>query len=100
VSQRTREFGIRLALGAHPGEVLGLVMRRGLALVAAGLVAGIVAAMFATELLAGALYGVDRLDLATFLGVSAVLLAVAMLASYLPARRATLVDPIRALRSE
>ena len=100
VAQRTREFGIRLALGARPGEVLGLVMRGGLTLVATGLAAGILAAGFATEVLAGALYGVDRLDPATFLGVAAVLLAVAMLASYLPARRATLVDPIRALRSE
>ena len=100
VAQRTREFGIRLALGARPRQVLGLVMRGGLRLVAAGLVAGILAAGFATELLAGALYGVDRLDPATFLGVAAVLLAVAMLASYLPARRATRVDPIRALRSE
>jgi len=100
VAQRTREFGIRLALGARPGEVLGLVMGRGLMLVAAGLAIGIVAAGFATQLLAGALYGVDRLDPATFAGVAAVLLAVAMLASYLPARRATLVDPISALRSE
>ena len=70
VAQRTREFGIRLALGARPGEVLGLVMRGGLALVAAGLAAGILAAGFATEVLAGALYGVDRLDPATFLGVA------------------------------
>ena len=100
VAQRTREFGIRLALGARPGEVLGLVMRGGLALVAVGLAAGIVAAMFATRLLAGALYGVNRLDPATFGGVAAVLLAAGMLASYLPARRATRVDPIGALRSE
>jgi predicted permease len=100
VAQRTREFGIRLALGARPGEVLAHVMRGGLMLVAIGLGAGILAAGFATDVLAGALYGVDRLDPATFLGVAAVLLAVAMLASYLPARRATRVDPIRALRSE
>jgi len=100
VAQRTREFGIRLALGARPGEVLGLVMRGGLALVAVGLAAGIAAAMFATRLLAGALYGVNRLDPATFGGVAAVLLAAGMLASYLPARRATRVDPIGALRSE
>jgi putative ABC transport system permease protein len=100
VAQRTREFGIRLALGARPGEVLGLVMRGGLALVAIGLAAGIVAAIFATRLLAGALYGVNRLDPATFGGVAAVLLAAGMLASYLPARRATRVDPIGALRSE
>jgi putative ABC transport system permease protein len=100
VAQRTREFGIRLALGARPGELRSLVMRGALALVAAGLVLGILAAGFATELLASALYGVNRLDPATFTGVAAVLLAVAMLASYLPARRATRVDPMRALRAE
>ena len=100
VAQRTREFGIRLALGATPGGVRRLVMRGGLALVVAGLAAGVVAAAFATELLAGTLYGVDRLDPVTFAGVAVMLLLVAMLASYLPARRATRVDPIRALRCE
>jgi putative ABC transport system permease protein len=100
VAQRTREFGIRLALGARPGAVLGLVLRRAVALVAAGLIAGIAAGAFATRLLAGALYGVDPLDPPTFAAVAAVLFTVAMFASYLPARRATRVDAIRALRSE
>ena len=100
VAQRTREFGIRLALGARPAEVRRLVMRGGLVLVAVGLAIGVVAAAFATELLTGALYGVNRLDPATFIAVAAVLLGVSALASYLPARRATRVDPMRALRSE
>jgi putative ABC transport system permease protein len=100
VAQRTREFGIRLALGARPGAVLGLVLRGAVALVGAGLIAGIVAGAFATRLLAGALYGIDPLDPATFAAVAAVLVGVAMLASYVPARRATRVDPIGALRSE
>jgi ABC-type antimicrobial peptide transport system permease subunit len=100
VAQRTREFGIRLALGARPGAVLGLVLRRAVALVAAGLIAGIAAGALATRLLAGALYGVDPLDPPTFATVAAILFTVAMFASYLPARRATRVDPIRALRSE
>jgi len=100
VAQRTREFGIRLALGARPGEMLALVMRGGLGLVGAGLVAGVVGGAFATRLLAGALYGVDPLDPTTFVGVAALLIAVAMFASYVPARRATRVDPMLALRTE
>ena len=100
VAQRTREFGIRLALGARPGQVLGLVLRGGLALIAAGLIVGIVAGALATRLLASTLYGVDPLDPPTFGGVAAMLAAVAMVASYVPARRATRVDPIAALRSE
>jgi ABC-type antimicrobial peptide transport system permease subunit len=99
VAQRTREFVIRLALGARPGELRRLVMRGGLAMVAAGLVVGILAAAFATRLLATALDGVNRLDPATFAGVALVLLAVATLASSLPARRATRIDPITAIDS-
>jgi putative ABC transport system permease protein len=100
VAQRTREFGIRLALGARPGEVLGMVVKSGLALAGIGLTVGIVLAVFATRLLASALHGVDPLDPITFGAVTAMLLVVATLASYLPARRATRVDPIRALRTE
>jgi putative ABC transport system permease protein len=100
VAQRTREFGIRLALGARPGEVLGLVLRGGLALIAVGLMVGVVASCFATRLLTSALYSVDPLDPATFASVAATLVAVAIAASYVPARRATRVDPITALRSE
>ena len=100
VAQRTREFGIRLALGARPGEVLALVLRGGMTLVAVGLIGGVAAGAFATRLLASTLYGVGPLDPATFAAVSAVLVAVALVASYVPARRATQVDPIAALRSE
>ena len=100
VAQRTREFGIRLALGARPGEVLGLVLRGGLTLVAAGLIVGVVAGALASRVLASTLYGVDPLDPSTFAGVAAMLVTVGVVASYVPARRATLVDPIAALRSE
>jgi predicted permease len=100
VAQRTREFGIRLALGARSGELLGMVVKNGLALAGIGLAVGIVLAGFATRLLASTLHGVDPLDPITFGAVTAVLLVVATLASYLPARRATRVDPIRALRTE
>ena len=100
VAQRTREFGIRLALGASPDEVLRVVVRSGMALAGIGLLVGIVAAAVATRLLAGALNGIDPFDPLTFSVVAAVLGVVAMLASYLPARRATRVDPIRALRVE
>jgi len=100
VAQRTRELGIRLALGARPVEVLALVLRGGLVLIVSGLAAGIVAGAFASRLLASALYGVSPLDPVTFAAVAAVLLSVATLASYLPARRATRIDPIAALRSE
>ena len=75
-------------------------MRSGLALIVAGLIVGVVAGALATRLLASALYGVDPLDPPTFAGVAAMLVTVAMVASYVPARRATRVDPIAALRSE
>jgi putative ABC transport system permease protein len=100
VAQRTREFGIRLALGARSGEVLGMVVRRGLALAGIGLAVGVVMAAFAARLLATALHGIDPFDPVTFGAVAAVLFVVAMVASYVPARRATRVDPISALRTE
>ena len=100
VAHRTREFGIRLALGARSSEVLGMVVRSGLALAGIGLAVGIVMAALAARLLATALHGIDPLDPVTFGAVAAVLFVVAMVASYVPARRATRVDPIRALRVE
>jgi len=100
VAQRTREFGIRLALGARSGEVLGMVVRSGLALAGIGLAVGVVMAALVTRLLATALHGIDPLDPVTFGAVAAVLFVVAMVASYVPARRATRVDPISALRTE
>ena len=100
VTQRTRELGVRVALGASTGEVLGLVLRQGVRLALAGVAIGLVAALLLTRVMRTMLFGVGATDPATFVLVPLVLLAVAALASYLPARRATRVDPIEALRSE
>ena len=100
VAQRTRELGIRVALGASGGQVLALVMRRGLALTATGVLAGVLAALAATRLLASLLFGVGAADPLTFVVVSLTLLGVAALACWLPARRAARVDPVVALRAE
>jgi len=100
VAQRTREFGIRLALGARPREVLHLVLRNAMRLAGAGIAAGIVAAAFATRLLGSALYEIRPLDPLTFAAVAATLVAVALAASFVPAHRATRVDPIQALRTD
>ncbi len=100
VSQRTREIGIRVAIGARPADVLASIMRQGLGLAVIGLVAGLAAALASTRLVANLLYGVAPTDLATFLAVPALLLLVSAAATYLPARRALRVDPLTALRSE
>jgi putative ABC transport system permease protein len=100
VSQRTREFGIRVALGATPKSVAGLVVRRGVALALVGVVAGIAVASLATRTLQGLLFGVQPLDAITFVTVSLLLGGVATLASWLPARRAARVDPVIAMRAE
>ena len=100
VAGRRHEFGVRLALGAAPGDVLRLVIRQGMTLAVAGLAIGIVVALWATRFLSALLFGVAPIDAATFLGVTAVLGAVALLACYLPARRATRADPVGALRQE
>ncbi len=100
VGQRTREIGVRLALGAGRGEVLRLVVGQGMRPVAAGLAVGVLLAAGTTRLLASYLFGVSPLDAVTYGGVGIILVTVALTASYLPARRAAATDPVRALRAE
>jgi ABC-type antimicrobial peptide transport system permease subunit len=100
VSQRTREVGIRLSLGASRSEVVRLLLGSGLRLVAIGAAAGLVLALLLARLLQSLLFGIKALDPLTFVAVPAVLLSVAILAAWLPARRAGRVDPQVALRSE
>ena len=100
VGQRQREIGVRVALGAPPGGVVALMLRRGMLPVVAGLVIGIVVALGSTKLLETLLYGVSATDPLTFVVVSVLLGAVGLLASYVPSRRAARVDPTVALRAE
>lgn len=100
VSWRTHEIGIRMALGAKRADVLRLVVRQGMTMTFIGLAIGLLAALFMSRVLVGLLYGVSAKDPLTFVGVSAVLLVVALLACLIPARRATRVDPIISLRAE
>ncbi len=100
VSQRRQEFGVRIALGATAADVLRQVIRQGLVLAAGGLVAGVALAFAVTRLLANFLYGVSPFDPVIFLCVPAIMAGVAVIACYVPARRATRVDPIVALRAE
>jgi len=100
VSQRTREIGIRMALGAQGRSVVGLVVRQAMLLVAAGIAAGLALGLSLSQTMTRMLFGVTPTDPATFAGVAVLLASVALLASYLPAWRATRVDPIVALRSE
>jgi putative ABC transport system permease protein len=98
--QRTQEIGVRMALGARTADVLGLVVRHGLRLIAAGVALGILAALLATRAMGGMLYGVGPSDPVTFLAVALVLALTGFLASWLPARRAARTDPAVALRTE
>ena len=98
VNRRRREFGVRMALGASQRSVLGLVLREGMSLVMTGVAIGFAASLAIGRLLSGMLYGVNASDPASVAGAALVLSAVALLACYVPARRATRADPITALR--
>jgi len=100
VAARTREIGVRVALGARPGNVFGMVLRQGLGAAAAGLTLGFIGAAALGRLLTALLYGISPTDTATFAGVAAVLVAVVLAACLIPARRAIRIDPLEALRSE
>jgi ABC-type antimicrobial peptide transport system permease subunit len=100
VSQRRREFGIRLALGAQRGDVLQMILKQGMALALVGVGIGVGAAFGLTRLMSNLLFGVTAYDPLTFAGVSVVLVLIALLACYIPGRRALLVDPVIALRYE
>ena len=100
VSQRTREIGVRLALGAQRREVLQLIVGRGVSLAVGGAVLGVVVALWLTRLMSSLLFSVSATDPVTFAAVPVVLIGVALVACYIPARRAMHVDPVTALRSE
>ena len=100
VGQRTREIGIRIALGAHPGGVVALVLRQALTLAVAGVAIGAMAALAATRLLGGLLFEIRPTDPATYTLIAVLLTATAALAAWRPARRAAAVDPIAALRAD
>jgi putative ABC transport system permease protein len=100
VNQRTREIGLRIALGAQTRSVLGLMLGQGMKMVFVGLGVGLIAALALTRLIANRLYGIAVTDPMVLAGVPGLLVAVALFACWLPARRATKVDPMEALRCE
>jgi len=100
VAQRTHEIGIRIALGAQPRDVLGIVIGQGLGLALIGVAAGLLGSLWLAQALSSLLFGVNPTDPTTLASVSALLTAVALLACYIPARRAMKVDPMVALRCE
>jgi len=100
VAQRRREIGIRMALGAQRGEVMRMVLRRSMALAAAGIALGLAGAAGVTRVLQGMLFGIKPSDPLTFAVVAALFAVIAVVASYVPAQRAAGVDPLEALRCE
>ena len=100
VRQRTHEIGIRMALGARPRQITTMIVRRGIRLALIGLAAGLAGSLALARMISGLLYGVSAFDLINLLTVSVVLMGTTVLASYLPARRATKVEPVTALRYE
>jgi ABC-type antimicrobial peptide transport system permease subunit len=100
VGQRTKEIGVRMALGAQRVDVLCMVLRDGARMTLVGVVVGVVGAMGLTRLMASMLFGVKPMDPLTFIAVTSLLCAIAMLACYVPARRAMKVDPMEALRHQ
>jgi len=100
VTQRTQEIGLRMALGAQTADVLYLVVRQGMMLVLIGIGVGLAGALGLNRVIASLLFGVNAADPTTFVAISLLLGFVALLACYIPARRATLVDPVQALRAE
>ena len=98
-AQQSREIGIRVALGASPSAITGMYVRRGVGLTGLGVVVGLAGAVALTRAMASLLFGVDALDPPTYIAVAALFIAVATVASYLPARRASAVDPVKALRT-
>jgi putative ABC transport system permease protein len=100
VGQRTNEIGIRMALGAQPGDVLRMILRQGMGVVFAGIAVGLAGAFYLTRFMVTQLYSVHPIDAATFIAIPMLLAIVALAASYFPARRAMRVDPVIALRYE
>jgi len=100
VTQSRHDIGLRIALGAQRSSILWLVVRQGMELAGAGIVAGIIGALALTRVMASLLFGVSAVDFATFSAVPLILAAIALLATYVPAWRATQVDPMMVLREE
>jgi putative ABC transport system permease protein len=100
VTERTREIGVRLALGASRGDILALVVRQGMTLTGLGVVIGLSGALVASQAIVTMLFGISRLDPITYLSVIGLVMGVSVIACWVPARRATKVDPLVALRYE
>jgi ABC-type antimicrobial peptide transport system permease subunit len=100
VRQRTREFGVRVAFGAGARDMLRLVLAHGMVVAGIGIGLGLLASLALTRIMSSVLVGTSPTDIVTFTGVPGILVAVAVVATYIPARRATLIDPVRALRDE